>query len=89
MKSVIPEDQVFCAKIQSESQVNRVLPIIHNKLTDQLLKQFKASYFGHLFHIDELKWSNSIVHGLMVRKVTRKAFKEMDGVSFLLGEGVI
>lgn len=43
MKLVIPEDQVFCAKIQCESQANRVLPIIRNKLSDQLLKQFKAS----------------------------------------------
>ncbi|PQQ02209.1 hypothetical protein Pyn_34689 [Prunus yedoensis var. nudiflora] len=63
-KLVVPEDQVFCVKIQCESQANRMLPNIHNKLSDQLLKQLEA-YFGHLLHIDELKWSNSIVHGLM------------------------
>ncbi|BBH02199.1 hypothetical protein Prudu_012697 [Prunus dulcis] len=72
IKLMIAEEEKFQGKALSLSHTKTAISTIKEKFSQQQLRRFEESCFGHLLLIEDLKWTSPIVHGLLLRKADPK-----------------
>lgn len=68
IKLMIAEEEKFQRKTLSLSHTKTAISTIKEKFSEQQLRRFEESCFGHLLLIEDLKWTSPIVHDLLLRK---------------------
>ncbi|RXH76984.1 hypothetical protein DVH24_019872 [Malus domestica] len=61
--------------------------MIREKFNKAELDAFGATCFGHLQGVDELAFSEQLVHELSLRRVRNQGVKDLEGLTYLIGEG--
>ena len=89
IKLMIAEEDKLPGKAMSLSYTKTVISTIKKKFTPQQLQRFQQSCFGHLLMIEDLKWTLTIVHGLLLRKADPKTVSQVNGIKFIVGNKVI
>ncbi|CAL9005514.1 unnamed protein product [Prunus brigantina] len=89
MKLMIGEDEKFPGKALALSHTKSAITTIKEKFSEQQLRTFKESCFGHLLLIEDLKWMSPIVHGLLLRKADPKTVSQVNGIKFTVANKVI
>ncbi|CAL8989889.1 unnamed protein product [Prunus brigantina] len=89
IKLMIGEEQKFQGKALALSHTKSAITTIKEKFSEQQLRTFKESCFGHLLLIEDLKWMSPIVHGLLLRKADPKTVSQVKGIKFIVGNKVI
>ncbi|KAI5355864.1 hypothetical protein L3X38_008759 [Prunus dulcis] len=86
---MIAEEEKFQGKALSISHTKTAISTIKEKFSEQQLRRFEESCFGHLLLIEDLKWTSPIVHGLLLRKADPKTVSQVNGIKFIVGNKVI
>ncbi|KAI5339359.1 hypothetical protein L3X38_018631 [Prunus dulcis] len=86
---MITEEEKFQGKTLSISHTKIAISTIKEKFSEQQLRRFEESCFGHLLLIEDLKWTSPIVHGLLLRKADPKTVSQVNGIKFIVGNKVI
>ncbi|KAI5355892.1 hypothetical protein L3X38_008787 [Prunus dulcis] len=86
---MIAEEEKFQGKALSLSHTKIAISMIKEKFSEQQLRRFEESCFGHLLLIEDLKWTSPIVHGLLLRKADPKTVSQVNGIKFIIGKKVI
>ncbi|BBN70440.1 hypothetical protein Prudu_1475S000300 [Prunus dulcis] len=89
IKLMIAEEEKFQGKALSLSHTKTAISTIKEKFSEQQLRRFEESCFGHLLLIEDLKWTSPIVHGLLLRKADPKTVSQVNGIKFIVGNKVI
>ncbi|KAI5355884.1 hypothetical protein L3X38_008779 [Prunus dulcis] len=82
---MIAEEENFQGKALSISHTKTAISTIKEKFSEQQLRRFEESCFGHLLLIEDLKWTSPIVHGLLMRKADPKIVSQVNGIKFIVG----
>ncbi|CAL2230120.1 unnamed protein product [Prunus armeniaca] len=67
VKLMIGEEEKFQGKALALSHTKSAISMIKEKFSEQQLRTFEESCFGHLLLIEDLKWTSPIVHELFPR----------------------
>ncbi|BBG92902.1 hypothetical protein Prudu_000765, partial [Prunus dulcis] len=89
IKLMIAEEEKFQGKALSLSYAKTAISTVKEKFSEQQLRRFEESCFGHLLLIEDLKWTLPIVHGLLLRKADLKTVSQVNGIKFIVGNKVI
>ncbi|XP_016652311.1 PREDICTED: uncharacterized protein LOC107881858 [Prunus mume] len=89
IKLMIGEEEKFQGKALALSHTKSAISTIKEKFSEQQLRTFEESCFGHLLLIEDLKWTSPIVHGLLLRKADPKTVSQVNGIKFIVGNKVI
>ncbi|CAL9000392.1 unnamed protein product [Prunus brigantina] len=89
IKLMIAKEEKFQGNALSLSHTKTAINNINEKFCLQQLRRFEESCFGHLLLIEDLKWTSSIVHGLLLRKADPKTVSQVNGIKFIVGSKVI
>ncbi|CAL2225640.1 unnamed protein product [Prunus armeniaca] len=89
IKLMIGEEEKFQGKALALSHTKSAISTIKEKFSEQQLRTFEQSCFGHLLLIEDLKWTSPIVHGLLLRKADPKTVSQVNGIKFIVGNKVI
>ena len=79
IKLMIAEEEKFQGKALSLSHTKTAISTMKEKFSQQQLRRFEESCFGHLLLIEELKWTSPIVHGLLLRKADPNIVSQVKG----------
>lgn len=81
----LEEEKWFAARASCLSYHNRIIHHILDKLEPPEMNRFKSSCIGHLLEIENLKFSEQLVHSILLRQTQKD---DAEGMQFVIGDTI-